>query len=192
MALNRRGQTKWRWQERGVATLGWAVVWLALIAGVTWAMQRWLAPAPVQVTAQGDWLIPRGRDGHFHVRGTVGGQPVQFLVDTGASVVVVTEALARRASLPQGEAVTFQTAAGAMPGRMVSGVTVTVSGPQGQSRSVSRVRVGVGLVNGADSGGRAHEVESALLGQSFLRHFEVQISGDALRLRSHSAALPSR
>ncbi|MEJ7137492.1 retropepsin-like aspartic protease family protein [Amphibiibacter pelophylacis] len=163
-----------RRSQRGAATLVWMLVWLALIAGTTWALQRWLSPPPLAVTAQGDWLIPRGSDGHYHVPGTVGGQPVRFLVDTGASLVVVTEALAQRAGLPPGEPVTFQTAAGDSPGRIVPGMPVALTGPQGQSRTVSRVRVGVGLVGASD--------DDALLGQSFLRHFDVQIKDGVMRL----------
>jgi aspartyl protease family protein len=41
--------------------------------------------------------FPLGRDGHFHIEGRVNGEPVAFLVDTGASSIVLTPEAARRA-----------------------------------------------------------------------------------------------
>lgn len=44
----------------------------------------------------GDVVIRRSRGNHFYVDATVDGEPVRFLVDTGASDVVLTPADARR------------------------------------------------------------------------------------------------
>lgn len=38
-------------------------------------------------------------DGHYWVKGTINGHPVRFLVDTGASDVVLSEATARRVGI---------------------------------------------------------------------------------------------
>ena len=46
------------------------------------------APTPAAYTG-GVLSGPRGRNGHFHVEGTVSGRRVSLLVDTGASVVVL-------------------------------------------------------------------------------------------------------
>ena len=62
--------------------------------------------------SSGDLVIPRQRDGHFHVEGEVNRQPVTFLVDTGASHVSVSQALATQAGLPSGQDVTLNTANG--------------------------------------------------------------------------------
>jgi aspartyl protease family protein len=43
--------------------------------------------------------IPADRSGHFLVEGRVNGEPVRFLVDTGATRVALSEADARRAGL---------------------------------------------------------------------------------------------
>ena len=154
-------------------TLGILAFWLVVMAGLYFAMQQVLKPKAISVNMTGDLVIPRARDGHFYAPGTVNGRPVQFLVDTGASLVVVSEELARAAALGPGESTVFQTANGPLKGRTVSGVPVTV-GPA----SVSGVRVGVGLVGlGPDA---------ALLGQSFLSRFEVVLSGDQMVLRRRS------
>lgn len=150
--------------------LAFLAAWIAVMGGLYLAVDRFLVAPRATVTASGELRIPRARDGHFYVEGTVGGQPVEFLVDTGASRVVVSEALARRARLPDGTPTTFRTANGEIQGRLVPGVAVA-AGPL----SLSATTVGVGLV-GAPA-------EHALLGQSFLSRFEVSITGDAMVLR---------
>jgi aspartyl protease family protein len=91
--------------------LGFLVFWLLVMGVLYWAMQMYLKPAGVKVQADGTVAIARDRDGHFRVEGAVNGQPVTFLVDTGASMVGVTEPLAERAGLDGGEPVRFRTAA---------------------------------------------------------------------------------
>jgi aspartyl protease family protein len=93
--------------------LGFLVFWLLVMGVLYWAMQMYLKPAGVKVQADGTVAIARDRDGHFRVEGAVNGQPVTFLVDTGASMVGVTEPLAERAGLDGGEPVRFRTANGA-------------------------------------------------------------------------------
>ena len=146
------------------------VFWLLVMGALYAIMSQVLKPRPLLVSASGELLIPRARDGHFYVAGMVAGRPVTFLVDTGASMVVVSEKFADAAGLARGQSATFKTASGDLQGRIVPGVTVSV-GPA----SISGARVGVGLV-GADP-------DMALLGQSFLSRFEVVLSGDRMILR---------
>lgn len=146
------------------------VGWLVLMGGLYLAFEQFLAPPKAIVGATGDLRVPRSRDGHFYIAGTVNGRPVEFLVDTGASTVVVSEELARRAGLSGGTPTVFQTANGAVQGRTVPGVAVT-AGPL----SVSSLRVGVGLVGG--------KADQALLGQNFLARFNVSITHKEMVLR---------
>jgi aspartyl protease family protein len=144
--------------------------WAAVMGVVWFAMERFMEPKSAVVTARGELVIPRHRDGHYYVEGTVDGKPLRFMVDTGASGVVVTEAFARGAGLPPGEPTTFNTANGPMTGRTVRGVAVT-AGPF----SVSPTSVGVGLVGA--------KADVGLLGQSFLSKFEVTMSREQMVLR---------
>ena len=146
------------------------IFWLVVIGLLYLVATQVLKPKPATVTANGDLVIPKARDGHYYAEGTVGGKSVMFMVDTGASTVTVSEALARTAGLGAGKPTTFQTANGAMRGRIVNDVPVTL-GPI----SVSSVRVGVGLVGA--------EPEEALLGQSFLGKFDILMAGDKMTLR---------
>lgn len=154
-----------RWGPLGVLAF-WFVVMGVLYA----AMAYYLKPKPVVVTAQGDLVIPKSRDGHYYAQGTVNGHPVRFMVDTGASLVFVSEPLARTAGLDAGLPTVFRTANGDLPGRIVSAVPVAL-GPV----AVSSVRIGVGLVGG--------DAADALLGQSFLSQFDVVIANDKMVLR---------
>ena len=152
------------------STLGIVVFWLVVMSVLYVAMDSWRAPRPAVVAADGALVIPRGADGHFRVAGTVNGQPVMFMVDTGASTVVVTDALAQRAGLSGGEPTRFRTANGVSQGRMTTAQSVVV-----RSFAMSAVRVGVGY-----SGENA---DDALLGQNFLQHFDVQMLRDRMVLR---------
>lgn len=144
--------------------------WCVVMAIVYVAVEHAMQPRKAVVTASGDVRIPRSRDGHFYIHGAVNGKPILFLVDTGASGVVVSDAFARRAGLEAGEPTTFNTANGKLAGRTVRGVPVA-AGPL----SVSALNVGVGLI-GADA-------DRGLLGQSFLRKFRMTMSEQELVLQ---------
>ena len=150
--------------------LGIVVVWLVVMGLLYLLMAQYLKPKPVVVLPGGVLVIPMARDGHFYAAGTVGGAPARFLVDTGASMVTVSEGLARQAGLGGGTPTVFKTANGDLPGRVLTGVPVSLGPAQ-----VSAVRVGVGLVGG--------EPDEALLGQSFLNQFEITLSGKQMTLK---------
>ena len=151
------------------STFWFLVFWMLAMAVMYLAMQHFLKPSRAQVMEDGSVRIERGMDGHFRVRGYVNDQPVMFMVDTGATSVSITDALATRAGLEGGEKVRFRTANGEREGRMVTADVVRVA-----SLSVRNVRVGTGYT-GEDS-------DDALLGQNFLRFFDVQMSGDEMLL----------
>lgn len=153
-----------------VGTLGILAFWLVVMAALYFAMQYAMKPKAVVVTAQGAVVIPRHADGHFRVSGTVNGVPVMFLVDTGASLIAVTDALAQEAGLQGGEHTLFQTANGTRAGRIVAADAIAV-----RSLVVTGLRVGTGYT------GRS--AEDALLGQNFLRHFDVEMGRDRMVLR---------
>lgn len=146
------------------------VAFWAVVMGVLYVlMAHYLKPKPVTITAQGALVIPKARDGHFYAPGTVNGRAVVFMVDTGASLVAVSEAFARSAGLATGVPTTFRTANGEMPGRIVQDVPVTLGPVQ-----VSGVRIGVGLVGGDE--------DQALLGQGFLSKFDITLSKEQMTL----------
>lgn len=158
----------------------WGIVafWLAMLSGMYLIFdhvesRKQLTLTPHLGTA-GELIIPRGIDGHFRIPGTVNGEPVRFLVDTGASLVTVSEGLAQAAGLRGGQPASFRTANGEVPGRIVRGVPVEAGGLH-----VGSVNVAVGL-SGRDD-------EMALLGQNFLYRFDIAIGRNEMILKPRAS-----
>lgn len=151
------------------APLGIVVFWLAIMGALYLGFKQYEQPKTV-ISANGDVVIKRARDGHFYIAGHVNGNPVKFLVDTGASLVGVSEKFAQKSGLIGGEPTVFKTANGELSGRIVANVPINVG-----SIAVSGIRVGVGL--------EGHDVNDALLGQNFLAKFDVILRENQMILR---------
>ncbi|MEE1654376.1 retropepsin-like aspartic protease [Brachymonas sp. G13] len=148
--------------------------WLLLGAGLYYVFQlqeqRQQDRYQSYTNSVGELVIPRSPDGHFYVKGEINGEPLRFMVDTGASMVVVSDAFADRAGLQGGARAIFQTANGERPGRVLRDVPVLAGG-----LSHSRTEVGIGLIMDNDDFG--------LLGQSFLSQFDLLIQDRQMVLR---------
>ena len=157
-----------------LGALAITAVWLA-VAGVLYLVfdriehKRQASLKPYALSS-GDLVIPRQRDGHFHVEGEVNRQAVRFLVDTGASHVSVSQVLAEQARFPAGQDFVLNTANGQRTGQLVRSVPVRAG-----HLVVNAASVTVGL--------SGLEPEQALLGQNFLKHFDVEIRRDEMVLR---------
>lgn len=152
--------------------LGMALFWLAALGVLYLAMSHWLQPSTkVAVQADGSVQLQRHRDGHFYAAGAINGQPVMFMVDTGATAIAVTDALADAAGLQGGTPATFNTANGTRMGRLVRAQTVSV-GPF----TVQQLTVGTGYTGATP--------QSALLGQNFLKQFDVRMHGNVMEIRT--------
>ena len=145
-----------------------ALIWIVLFGIAYLVIDAQLQPKVAVVESGGEIVIPRSRDGHFYVAGRINGQPVTFLVDTGASTVSVKSALARRLGLPPGRPVAIGTAGGMAQGEEVTGQVVSLGGI-----TVREVRI----VVLPDMPGEA------LLGQNVLRHLEVVQTAEQMILR---------
>ena len=75
----------------------WVFIAVGLVAGYgLWNdVKRGLSQA-VQTTEGGTITLPRAEDGHFYIDLTIDNTPIQFLVDTGASSLVLTKSDAAR------------------------------------------------------------------------------------------------
>lgn len=153
-----------------LAPLGIVAFWLLLMAVLYFGFSHFMKPTKQVVSSTGDLVLTRARDGHFYADGTLNGAHVRFLVDTGASLVVVSEPFAKSIGLTAGEPTTFNTANGSLPGYIAPRAAITVG-----SLSISQLRVGVGLRGLADG--------TALLGQNFLSKFDVTIGKDKMTIK---------
>ncbi len=113
--------------------------------------------------------LQRNRQGHYVASGTINKARALFLLDTGATDVVMSEDLAASAGLSRGNAMRAMTANG----------PVTV-----YSTIIDELRLGdIVLSNVRASINPAMSGESVLLGMSALRHVEFTQRGDSLTLR---------
>ena len=90
---NAARRSLWRMQA------GMAIFWMVVLGVMYVAMDRYMQPSASVITSDGGLQLQRHRDGHFYVDGSINGQPVRFMVDTGATSISVTDALAQRAGL---------------------------------------------------------------------------------------------
>jgi len=92
-------------------TLQYAVVWGLLFLGVIAGVGLWedvrhqILPRQAVFEDQGRVAVPKSRDGHFYLTLDVNGAPVNFVVDTGASGVVLSQKDAASTGLPMEELV---------------------------------------------------------------------------------------
>jgi aspartyl protease family protein len=151
--------------------LGMIVFWVAVMGLLYWGMKHYQQVKPAHVIQAGVMSIPRSSDGHFYVQGAVNGVSTTFMVDTGASLVTVSEPFARKANIQLGMPITFHTANGNVPGRLADRVPVSIGGDSVPTS------IGIGLNLDGD------QAES-LLGQSFLSKFDVSMEKDNMILRT--------
>ena len=120
--------------------------------------------------ANAQTTVRRSRDGHFYLDGTVNRVSVRFLIDTGATSIVISERVAAAAGLTGGRPVRVSTANGVVQSREVDGVTL----------SAGRIQMtGLSVVVGRPG----NDPWMGLLGQEFLDRFDMSISGDELTLK---------
>ncbi|MFV0244394.1 MAG: TIGR02281 family clan AA aspartic protease [Qingshengfaniella sp.] len=84
-----------------------ALLWLFIFIGVAAAYGLWQdirgkAPALQTVATDGAIIVPRARDGHYYLSLDIDGTPVRFMVDTGATDMVLSLPDANRIGIDTG------------------------------------------------------------------------------------------
>jgi aspartyl protease family protein len=81
----------------------WGVIFVGVIAGVgLWSDIRDDVMPRQSVVNSGTIEVPRGTDGHYHLVLMVNGTTIPFVVDTGASGIVLSQEDARRVGIDPG------------------------------------------------------------------------------------------
>ncbi|SES96962.1 retropepsin-like aspartic protease family protein [Oceanicella actignis] len=153
--------------------LAWAAILLTL--ALLYALREPLIaalrpdlPAPAEA---GALTLRRGADGHFRIAAEVNGAPVTFLLDTGASGLVLTMRDARRAGLDV-DALTWSGRA-----RTANGVVRTAP------VRIETLRIGPHVLRDVPAHVNEGALFSSLMGMSVLSRFsKVSIEGDTLTL----------
>ena len=125
------------------------------------------------VTANGELRLNRQDDGHFHAQIEVGGVAILVLVDTGATVLALTDSDAARAGIRPPDSAFNQRVATAGGWQLVAPVTI------------DRLRLGNHELSGVQAVVmRGDTMGRSLLGQSVLNRMNsITIEGAEMRLR---------
>ena len=74
----------------------WLLAWLSLLGLLT---LYFYSSAKPRVTASGELLLKADASGHYRLEGAINDQPVQLLLDTGATRVTIPQQVADRLGL---------------------------------------------------------------------------------------------
>lgn len=143
---------------------------------VQWQPEAALPPGPpssgvasATPSAGGTIVLPMGPGGHFMASGSINGRSVQFMVDTGATTIALSQADANRIGLDwkRGRPLLSQTAGGTVP---VHAITLDA------------VRIGSATVANVAAVVVPSDMPAVLLGNSFLNRFTLRRDSDTMRL----------
>jgi aspartyl protease family protein len=155
--------------------------WLLLLVLLTWffnhQLDRQRNPNRQVLTATSAEGLPevklkRNRFGHYVASGWINGQPVEFMLDTGASDVSIPLPVAERLGLEKGPPVFYQTANGTI---------------RAWQTTLDEIRLGdlrVGPVRASIN--PKFTGEGILLGMSFLKELDFSQQGNTLTLKYRS------
>lgn len=153
----------------------WALIFVGavLVYGVWDDVRQTVSPRQVVMTEGGGTVVevPRSPDGHYHMLLLIEGEPVRFVVDTGATDLVLTQADAERIGLDPQEL-------------RYLGRAFTANG-EVRTADVRLEEVALGALVDRDVRAVVNEgsMSQSLLGMSYLQNFgRIEIEDDTLRL----------
>lgn len=158
-------------------TLQYAAVWGLIFVGVIAAAGLWGDIRQASLFTQsvdaetGEIDVPRSPDGHYYLTLDINGEPVKFIVDTGATDMVLTLQDAERAGVALEDASFFGRANTANGQVRVAPVTLDA------------VTLGEVTDRGVRASVNEGDMDASLLGMSYLQRFDrIEISNGKLVL----------
>ncbi|MCR9158261.1 MAG: TIGR02281 family clan AA aspartic protease [Rhodobacteraceae bacterium] len=90
----------------------WGLIFLGVIAAVgLWGdIRQTVQPQQLVMSEAGRIEVPRGPDGHYYLTLEINDAPVRFVVDTGATSMVLTQQDAERVGLKEEDVIFFSEA----------------------------------------------------------------------------------
>ena len=148
----------------------YSIVWLSQAAGIFYLIDN--IQNPNKMWRLGDnaneVVLQRGLDGHYRAEALINNQKVSVLVDTGATGVAISQAVADKLQLKSVAAVRTNTANGDSVGYMVRLESVKVGGVEANNVSAM---IAPGL--GGD----------VLLGMSYLGRMDVRLFNNQMTIK---------
>jgi aspartyl protease family protein len=149
----------------------WVLIFIGAIVGVGLWEDLKDTLLPSQSVENGIITAPRGPDGHYHLTIIIGDVPVEFIVDTGATQIVLNQSDAQRVGIDTSTLIYTGRASTANGEVRTASVTLNDVSVEGLAQGDLRATVNEG------------ELSTSLLGMQFLERFNrVEISGDTLIL----------
>lgn len=150
----------------------WGLIFVGIIAAYgVWDDIRGDLPIQSVSSETGQIILPRARDGHYYLTADVNGTATRFVVDTGATDIVLTQEAARAAGID-------------VDGLQYFGRALTANGEVSTARvvldSIDIDGIQDRKVTASVNGGQLRE---SLLGMRYLQRFEkIEITGNRLIL----------
>jgi aspartyl protease family protein len=151
----------------------WGLIFTGAAAGVgLWQdITRDTARQQLTISEEGEIVLPRGRDGHYYLTAEINGAAVRFVVDTGASDIVLTKADAARIGIDP-EALDYLGRAGTANGETRTAFV-----------RLDEVVVGPAVDHNVPAVVNDGDMSQSLLGMGYLQRWgRIEISGGELRL----------
>ncbi|WP_212524695.1 TIGR02281 family clan AA aspartic protease [Actibacterium sp. MT2.3-13A] len=151
----------------------WGLIFVGVIAGAgLWSdIRSTVMPRQAVFAEERRIEVPRAPDGHYYLTLLINGAPVRFVVDTGATDLVLTREDAERAGLDHGQLAYLEEA------RTANGLVRTAR------VRLDEVRLGPVVDENMRAVVNGGQMDTSLLGMSYLqRHSRMEFTGDTLIL----------
>lgn len=158
---------------RGMVIAAWIILLVLLTLFFNRQLDRQTNPNQQLATHLTDGVpevqLQRNRFGHYVATGTINGQAVEFMLDTGATDVSIPATIAERLGLQRGQATSYRTANG------------TITAWQTVAAEIQLGPLRLGPVRASIN---PHDNSNAvLLGMSFLKQLDFSQQGNTLTLK---------
>lgn len=151
--------------------MAWGMIVIGLMAGYGLWQDMRTQILPVQQIGDGQIEVPRALDGHYYLVLEIGGTKVNFMVDTGATNVVLSRSDATRLGFDPEQLVYMGEAA-------TANGTVRIARVRLQD-----VRLGDFFDPGVTAWVNDGQMDGSLLGMDYLGRYRIEIAGDRMILR---------
>lgn len=166
------------WRQNVKYAIAWLGIAILLVVGYSFRdallnnrLMAELLPNRPQIFADGHMVLRANEFGQFYIEGRVNDTPVNFLIDTGASDISLSQADARRAGID------VDNLKYARPYRTANGIAM------GANITLNRLEIGSIIAQNVEASVNRGEMQGSLLGMTFLRMLSsYQVKGNTLTL----------
>ena len=151
--------------------MAWGLIFVGVMAGYGLWNDLRRAEVPRQMmTEGGEVVLPRAPDGHYYLTLTINGTDLEFMVDTGATSVVLSRDDARKLGIDP-ETLAYL------------GEANTANGTVRTARvTLTDVRLGQVVDDRLSAEVNDGQMDGSLLGMTYLGRFRIEIDGDRMVL----------